>query len=303
MALPQHVTITEVDPRDGLQNEERIVDTDRKVAFIDALAAAGLRRIEAVSFVNPKWVPQMHDAAALMAALPRRPGVTYIALVPNETGACNALSAGVDELGTVLSATETHNRKNVNRSIDESLAGVEVVARLAAAANTPWDGYISCAFGCPYEGPVPLDAVLSIAERLRGLGTAGISLGDTVGSGNPRQVKETVRAFRRALPGTPLRLHFHDTRGTGLPNVLAALEEGVDRFDGSVGGLGGCPYAPGAAGNVATEDLVYMLEEMGISSGVNLEKLIAVARESEEMVGRALPGRVKQATLIARPSA
>lgn len=295
MPMPSRVTITEVGPRDGLQNESAYVEPARKVELIDRLAAAGLRRIEATSFVHPKAIPQLRDAAEVMAALPRRAGVTYTVLVPNEIGARNAIAAKADELATVVAASETMNQKNVNRTIAESLAGFEGVATLAAEAGVPWVGYVSTAFGCPYEGEVPPANVIEVAKRIRALGAQGIALGDTIGCGNPQQVKALVRIFRDALPDTPLRIHFHDTRGIGLANMLAALEEGIDHFDGSLGGLGGCPYAPGAAGNVATEDMVYMLEQMGIETGVDLRALIAVAQWAEALVGRPLPGRVKQA--------
>ncbi len=297
--LPSAVTITEVGPRDGLQNEGRFVDTGQKTELIERLAATGLKRIEAASFVSPKAIPQMRDAAELMQHLPRQAGVSYIALVPNEIGARNAIAAHVDELATVVSASETHNQRNVNRSIDESLAEIEHVAGLAAAAGIPWAGYISAAFGCPYEGSVPPQQVARLAKRLRELGACAIALGDTIGAGNPLQVSALIRVLRDALPNTPLRMHFHDTRGTALASVLAALEEGVDSFDGSVGGLGGCPYAPGAAGNVATEDVVYMLQEMGIETGVDLGSLIDAARWAEQLVGRLLPGRVKDAGIAA----
>jgi len=295
MQLPSAVTITEVGPRDGLQNEDRLLDTAQKVEFVERLAATGLKRIEAASFVSPKAIPQMRDASELMRLLPRRDGVTYIALVPNEVGARNAIAAQADELATVVSASETHNRRNVNRTVEESLAEMEKVAGLAAVAGIPWAGYISTAFGCPYEGAVPAGQVIRIAKRLRELGAYAIALGDTIGAGNPRQVSALVRALRDALPDAPLRMHFHDTRGTALANVLAALEAGVDGFDGSVGGLGGCPYAPGAAGNVATEDVVYMLHEMGIETGVDLGALVEAARWAERLVDRPLPGRVKDA--------
>ena len=293
--LPSAVAITEVGPRDGLQNEERLVETAQKVELVERLAATGLKRIEATSFVSPQAIPQMRDAAELMRLLPRRNGVTYIALVPNEVGARNAIAAQVDELATVVSASETHNQRNVNRTIGGSLAEIENVAGRAAAAGIPWAGYISTAFGCPYEGAVPAEQVIHIAKRLRELGAYVIALGDTIGAGNPRQVSALVRALRDALPDTPLRMHFHYTRGTALANVLATLEAGVDSFDGSVGGLGGCPYAPGAAGNVATEDVVYMLHEMGIETGVDLASLVEAARWAEQLVGRPLPGRVKAA--------
>jgi hydroxymethylglutaryl-CoA lyase len=299
MRLPSTVTITEVGPRDGLQNEALFVATEQKVELIERLVATGIRRIEAASFVSPKAIPQMRDAADLMATLPRRPGVTYVALVPNAVGARSAIAARADELATVVSASEAHNRQNVNRSIDESLVEIKIVAGLAAEAGLPWAGYISTAFGCPYQGAVPPEHVVRIAQQLHQLGAYAIALGDTIGAANPRQVHEHVRLLQQALPGTPLRMHVHDTRGTALANVLAALEAGVDSFDGSVGGLGGCPYAPGAAGNVATEDVVYMLREMGIDTGIDVATLVDTARWVEELVGRRLPGRVKDVGALA----
>ncbi len=296
--LPERVTITEVGPRDGLQNEDCYVETPQKIELIARLNKAGFSRIEAGSFVSPKAIPQMRDAADVFAAMPRREGVTYVALVPNVVGARNALAAHADELATVVSASETHNKRNINRSVEESLREVEGVAALASDAGIPWAGYISTAFGCPYEGDIAEEQVVKLCTRLRGLGAAAVALGDTIGAGNPRQVANLVRAVQDALPDTPLRLHAHDTRGTGLANVFAALQEGVDSFDASVGGMGGCPYAPGAAGNVATEDVVYMLEEMGIATGVDLPALVEVARWAEEIVGRQLPGRVKDAGIM-----
>ncbi|MCH8949318.1 MAG: hydroxymethylglutaryl-CoA lyase [Chloroflexi bacterium] len=293
--LPERVTITEVGPRDGLQNEDRYIETPQKVELIARLGEAGFSRIEAGSFVSPKAIPQMRDAADVFAAMPRREGVTYVALVPNAVGARKAIAARADELATVVSASETHNKRNINRSVEESLREIEAVAALASEAGIPWAGYVSTAFGCPYEGDVPEERVVQLCRRLRDLGAAAVALGDTIGAGNPRQVSNLVRAVQDELQGTPLRLHAHDTRGTGLANVFAALQEGVDSFDASVGGMGGCPYAPGAAGNVATEDVVYMLEEMGIATGVDLPALVEVARWAEEIVGRPLPGRVKDA--------
>lgn len=295
MRLPSAVTITEVGPRDGLQNEDRLLDTAQKIELIQRLVASGLNRIEVTSFVSPKAIPQMRDSGELMERLPRQQGVCYIALVPNAIGARNAIAARADELATVVSASEAHNQRNVNRSIDASLTEIERVAGLAAAAGIPWAGYISTAFGCPYEGAVPALQVVRVAKRLRELAACAVALGDTIGAANPLQVSALIRSLRDTLPDTPLRMHFHDTRGTGLANVLAALEAGVDSFDGSVGGLGGCPYAPGAAGNVATEDVVYMLHEMGIRTGVNLGSLVGAARWAEQLVGRPLPGRVKAA--------
>ena len=301
MKIPQRVTITEVSPRDGLQNEDRHLDVAQKVELIERLAACGLRRIEAGSFVSAKAIPQMRDTAEVFAAVPRREGVTYVALVPNETGARNAIAAGADELATVVSASETHNKRNVNRTVEESLRAIEAISALASDAGRPWAGYISTAFGCPYEGAVAAEQVVRIARRLCELGAYAIALGDTIGAGNPPQVAALFRALSDALPGTPLRLHAHDTRGAALANVLAALIEGVDSFDASAGGMGGCPYAPGAAGNVATEDLVYMLHESGVDTGVDLSALVEVARWAEGLVGRELPGRVKGAGALAQP--
>jgi hydroxymethylglutaryl-CoA lyase len=300
MKLPEQVVITEVGPRDGLQNEARTIPLEQKVALIERLAETGLRRIEAVSFVHPRAIPQMADAAQVMAALRRRPGVTYIALVPNEVGARNAIAARADELAAVVSASESHNRANLNRSIAETLSEIAKVASLAREAGVPWAGYVSTAFGCPYEGAVDPGRVLSLARELRDLGAYAVALGDTIGVANPRQVYELVSRLRQELPGIPLRLHFHDTRGAALANVLAALQAGADQFDGSVGGLGGCPYAPGASGNVATEDLVAMLAAMGIETGVDLSSLVAVSWFAEEVVGRPLEGRVRRA--LGRPA-
>ena len=295
MKFPERVTITEVGPRDGLQNERGTIAVDRKIALVDALSSTGLSRIEAASFVHPKAIPQMTNAAEVMAGIERRAGVTYIGLVPNEVGARNAIEARVDEIAVVVSASESHNRANVNRSIAESLAEIRAVASLCREADIPWSGYVSTAFGCPYEGAVDPARVLELAATLRDAGAEAIALGDTIGIANPRQVHEMVSASFRELPGTPLRLHFHDTRGMALANVVSAMEAGATQFDGSVGGLGGCPYAPGASGNVATEDLVAMLEAMGIETGIRLGALLEAAWLAEEMVGRALDGRVKRA--------
>jgi len=295
MQLPERVTITEVGPRDGLQNEDAHLGIERKVELINRLGSTGVTRIEAASFVSPKAIPQMADASEVMQTIRRRPRVTYIALVPNEVGARNAINAGADELATVVSASETHNRRNVNRTVEDSLAGIAVIAELAKNAGISWSGYISTAFGCPYEGDVPQHRVMELAERLHLLGASQIALGDTIGCANPRQVDDLIGAFRARLLAVPLRMHFHDTRGVGLANVLTALQAGVDSFDSSIGGLGGCPYAPGAAGNVATEDLVYMLDRMRIESGVDLAQAIDVARWTENLIGRSLPGRVKAA--------
>jgi hydroxymethylglutaryl-CoA lyase len=292
--LPDRVTITEVGPRDGLQNESRTMPVEQKIALVDALSATGLTRIEAASFVHPKAIPQMGNAAEVMAAIERRSGVTYIGLVPNKVGARNAIDARVDEIAVVVSASESHNRANVNRSIAGSLEGIQAVASLCEQAAVPWSGYVSTAFGCPYEGAVDPRRVTAIASTLVEFGAQQIALGDTIGVANPRQVFEIVTAFFQEVPHTPLRLHFHDTRGMALANVISAMEAGATQFDGSVGGLGGCPYAPGASGNVATEDLVAMLHAMGIETGIRLDALLEAAWLAEEIVGRPLDGRVKR---------
>ena len=301
MRWPQRVAITEVGPRDGLQNEARTIPLDQKIALVDRLSATGLSRIEAASFVHPKAIPQMANAAEVMAGIQRRPGVTYIGLVPNEVGARNAIAAGVDEVAVVVSASESHNRANVNRSISESLEAVRNIAMLASQAGLPWAGYVSTAFGCPYEGEVDPQRVTGIARELRDAGAYAIALGDTIGVGNPRQVLELVSRLRDEVPGPVLRLHFHDTRGMALANVLASMEAGATQFDGSIGGLGGCPYAPGASGNVATEDMVAMLHAMGIETGIDLDALLDAAWLAEEIVGRPLEGRMKRA--VPRPGA
>jgi len=300
MKFPDRVTITEVGPRDGLQNESRAIPLQRKIELVDALSATGLTRIEAASFVHPKAIPQMANAAEVMGGIDRRAGVTYIGLVPNEVGARNAIEARVDEVAVVVSASDSHNRANVNRSVDESLQAIRGVALLCREAGIPWSGYVSTAFGCPYEGTVESTRVLDIADVLRDTGAEAVALGDTIGIANPRQVLEMVTAFFVRLPAMPLRLHFHDTRGMALANVSAAMEAGATQFDGSVGGLGGCPYAPGASGNVATEDLVAMLQAMEIETGVDLEALIDAAWLAEEIVGRPLDGRLKRA--LPRPT-
>ena len=301
MKFPDRVAITEVGPRDGLQNESRTIPLEQKIALVDALSETGLTRIEAASFVSPKAIPQMANAAEVMAGIRHRAGVTYIGLVPNEVGARNAIAVRVDEIAVVVSASESHNRANVNRTIADSLDAIRGVATLCREAGLLWTGYISTAFGCPYEGSVDVARVIDIAERLRDTGAEAIALGDTIGMANPRQVSAFVGQFFNRLPETPLRLHFHDTRGMALANVIAAMEAGASQFDGSVGGLGGCPYAPGASGNVATEDLVAMLHAMDIDTGVELNTLLEAAWLAEKVVGRPLDGRIKRA--VPRPGA
>jgi hydroxymethylglutaryl-CoA lyase len=290
---PGRVTITEVGPRDGLQNEARIIDLSDKVRLIDRLSRTGLSRIEAASFVSPRAIPQMANASDVMRAIERAPGVTYVGLVPNERGAENAIEARVDEIAIVVSASESHNRANINRSVSETLESVKNIAALCTSEGVPWTGYISTAFGCPYEGDVPAEAVLRIARKLKEAGAEAIALGDTIGVGNPRQVFDLVTRFAKELGAAP-RLHFHDTRGMALANVVVAMQAGATEFDGSIGGLGGCPYAPGASGNVATEDMVSMLHKMGIDTGIDEGGLMDAAWLAEDIIGRPLEGRVKR---------
>jgi hydroxymethylglutaryl-CoA lyase len=291
-AMPTAVEICEVGPRDGLQNEAPI-PVEHRIRLIDALSATGLRRIEAASFVSPRAIPPMAGAAEVMAGITRAPGVVYRALVPNEKGAELAIAADADELEVVVSASETHNAKNVNRSVDESIAGAEVLVGLAHGAGKPVDAIVSTAFGCPYEGDVSPAAVASVARRLLDGGADGVSFGDTTGMATPRRVDALLDELATVgIDAGAIGLHFHNTRGTGLANVMAGLARGVRRFDASIGGLGGCPYAPGATGNVVTEDLVHMLEDMEIETGVDLDALIGCAHLAQDLVGRELPGQV-----------
>ena len=299
MKLPERVVITEVGPRDGLQNESRILPLDQKIELINRLSHTGLKRIEAASFVSPAAIPQMADASEVMAGIERAPGVTYIGLVPNERGARDAIDAGVDEISVVVSASESHNRSNVNRSVDESLKAVTGIAALCRDAGLPWTGYVSTSFGCPYEGDVEPAAVLRVARHYAGCGAYAVALGDTIGVANPRQVFELVSRLAAELPRAQVRLHFHDTYGRALANTVAAMQAGAAQFDGSVGGLGGCPYAPGASGNVATEDMVSMLQAMGVETGVDLSALLGVTGYVREMIGRPLDGRVQRASTAA----
>jgi hydroxymethylglutaryl-CoA lyase len=292
--LPTAISLREVGPRDGLQNEAP-VPTEAKVALINALSGTGVGRIEAVSFVHPKAIPQMADADEVWQQIKRSDDVRYSALVPNLRGAQRALTAGFHEIEAVVSASDTHNRKNVNRSTAESLDDIAELIAQAHAAGATCQVIVSTAWGCPYEGDVPVQRVVDVAGRAVKDGADGISFGDTTGMATPSLVTRLVGEFRTAYPETPLNLHFHNTRGTGLANVLAALELGVSDFDASVGGLGGCPYAPGASGNIASEELVHMVEDMGVATGVDLEALIDAAREAERLVGRTLPSQVLRA--------
>src|SRR6476469_3221695 len=292
--LPERLSLREVGPRDGLQNEDP-VPTAGKVALVDALSRTGVGRIEAVSFVHPKAIPSMADAAEVWAAVERNPDVRYSALVPNLRGAERALDAGFREIEVVVSASDTHNRKNVNRSTEESLDDISTLLASAHDAGATCQVIVSTAFGCPYEGDVPVSRVLDVAGRALADGADGISYGDTTGMATPSRVTELVGETRMRFPDADLNLHFHNTRGTGLANVLAALQLGVTDFDASVGGLGGCPYAPGATGNVASEELVHMVEDMGVATGIDLDAMIAAAAEAEGIVGRELPSQVLRA--------
>jgi len=292
--LPARISLREVGPRDGLQNEDP-VDTSAKVALIDALSATGISRIEAVSFVHPRAIPQMADADEVWQRVSRSAQVGYSALVPNLRGAQRALDAGFTELEAVVSASDTHNRKNVNRSTGQSLDEIAQIIDLSHRRGATCQVIVSTAWGCPYEGDVPVKRVAAVAARAVADGADSASFGDTTGMATPGRVQALVGTFRSQHPEMPLNLHFHNTRGAGLANVLAALDMGVADFDASVGGLGGCPYAPGATGNIATEELVHMVEDMGVATGVDLERLIGVAAQAERMVGHKLPSQVLRA--------
>ena len=293
--LPARADVREVGPRDGLQNEPP-VPVEARVRLVDALSQTGLRRIEAASFVAPKAIPAMAGAEDVMAQITRAPGVVYSALVPNVRGAERALAAKADEIQLVVSASETHNQKNVRRSVAESLVAAHELAELSHDAGVPVEAIVSTAFGCPYEGDIAPERVAQVAGHLVDAGADRLSFGDTTGMATPRRVDDLLDALARAgIAPESVGLHFHDTRGTALANVLAALERGVTRFDASVGGLGGCPYAPGASGNAVTEDLVHMLEDLGVDTGVDLDSLIGCARLAQEIVGRELPSAMLHA--------
>jgi hydroxymethylglutaryl-CoA lyase len=295
--LPKSVRIREVGPRDGFQNEPETISTADKVRLIDLLSSSGLKRIEVTSFVRADVIPQLSDAEEVLAGVQRRDGVAFSVLIPNERGLERALTMRerFDEASVFLSASETHNRKNVNRSIEESLAGLERTLAGAGAAGLRREGVISVSFGCPYEGEVPPERVFEIAERLAAAGCEEVGFGDTTGMANPRQVGEFFAAAHERLGGVELTAHFHNTRGQGLANVLAALEEGVESFESSFGELGGCPVPPGSTGNVSTEDVVSMLHEMGVETGIDLPALIEASRAAQEVLGRPLGAHVLRA--------
>ena len=290
--IAKNIQIVEVGPRDGLQNEKIWVETETKIALIEKLADAGLTKIEAASFVSPKWVPQMKDAFEVLSGIERRPGVTYPVLTPNLKGFERALEAGVTEVAVFGTASEAFSQKNINCSISESVERFRPVLEAAQKNNVRVRGYISCVLGCPYQGEVPLENVVNLAENMLEMGCYEISLGDTIGIGTPLKAKKMVETVAEKVPVSNLALHFHDTRGQALANIYACLELGVSVIDASVSGLGGCPYAQGASGNVATEDVVYMLHGIGIKTGVDIEKLIKTGRFISDVFGRPPQSRV-----------
>lgn len=295
MKLPGSVRIREVGPRDGIQSEKAQVSTEDKIRFVDALSACGLKLIEAVSFVSPKAVPQMADARAVWEGIERNPGIFYSALVPNKKGAETAVECGVDGIQVFVAATDSYNLENVGKTVADSMADVSDVAGVGRAAGIPVEATISTAFGDPYEGDVEPGRVVDVARAVMDNGIGAISFGDTTGMATPARVWTLVEALRNALPELTINMHFHDTRGAGLANVLAALEVGIDYFDASAGGMGGSPFAAGATGNVVTEDLVHMLEDMGISTGVDLDRLLDAVRVAQGFIPGELPSKVLQA--------
>ncbi|WP_282235289.1 hydroxymethylglutaryl-CoA lyase [Salinicola endophyticus] len=291
----ERVTLNEVAPRDGLQIEPRFVPTAEKIRWIDALSRTGVAKIEATSFTSPKAIPTLRDAEAVMQGIERVPGVDYVVLVPNEKGAERALAVGADEINLVLSASDSHGRANLRMSAEQSLSRFAGILEITRGSGVHVNASISTAFGCPFEGAVPQRRVMEIIERLLALGVQGISLCDTTGMANPQQVATLCGEVLARWPWLPLTLHVHDTRGMGLVNAFSAWQQGVTRFDAALGGLGGCPFAPGASGNVCTEDLAHMFAQMGVETGVDLARLLAVAEELPALVGHAVPGQVVKA--------
>ena len=295
MKLPAEATIYEVGPRDGLQNEARQVPTAEKIRFIDSLVASGIRDIEITSFVSPKWIPQLADSVEVARGVRRPPGVRMSALVPNRRGLETALAAGMKEVAVFMSASETHNKKNVNKTIAETLAAFDEVVPHARAAGVPVRAYLSTVFGCPYEGDVDPEVVVALTGQLRDLGVYQVSISDTIGVANPKQVEDVLGRVLAKHPASSLAVHFHDTQGTALANCVVALTLGITTIDSAAGGLGGCPYAPGAAGNLATEDVVAMLHGMGVKTGIDLDKLTEASRTAATFVGHELPSKYLKA--------
>jgi hydroxymethylglutaryl-CoA lyase len=298
--LPGRIRIVEVGPRDGLQNERASVSTSDKIEFVNRLSASGLPVIEVSAFVSPKWVPQMADASEVFAGINRQPDTKYTALVPNQAGLDRAIAAGVEEVAVFAASSETFSRRNINQSIDASLANYALVCAQARAAGLRVRGYLSTAFGCPFEGAIAPDHVASVAARLIDLGVYEVAVSDTIGIAHPGQIPRVLDAVLARVPAERLALHFHDTRGTALANVLTALPFGIRTFDASAGGLGGCPYAPGAAGNLATDDLIYMLDGLGVETGVSLAALSEASAFIGSRIDHPLPSKYAQAWQSAR---
>ena len=291
----KEVVLTEVGTRDGFQSEKKIVSTEDKIMLINELVKAGFKRIEFSSFVSPKAIPQLADADKVIQGVNRNNDVTFTALVPNLRGAIRALECQIDEIVVFLSASESHNKKNLNRSINESLTGFEEVVKLANDNNIPVHGDISTAFGCPFEGNVEYKKLVEISKQYKALGFKGVTLGDTTGMATPPIVKAAIREIQDNIPDFDITLHFHNTRGIGLANVMTGLNLGITDYESCFGGMGGCPFAPNATGNICSEDLIYLLHEMGIETGINLDQLINVAKRVETLVGHRLPGQVMRA--------
>jgi len=303
MRVPARVTIVEVGPRDGLQNERAAISTADKIAFVDSLSSAGHQLIEVSAFVSPKWVPQMADAAQVFAGIARRPGARYSALVPNRQGLERAIAAGVTEVAIFAAASETFSKRNINQTIDESLVTYAAVCVDATAAGLRVRGYLSTCFVCPFEGPIDPARVAEVATRLIDIGVYEVAISDTIGAATPGDVLRVLETTSASLPLHQTALHFHDTRGTALANVLAGLDGGVTTFDSSAGGLGGCPFAPGAAGNLATEDLLFMLNGLGIETGVSIDAVAAASRQIGTQLDHKLPSRYLSAPVLNPKSA
>ncbi|HEY1086695.1 MAG TPA: hydroxymethylglutaryl-CoA lyase [Archangium sp.] len=295
--IPKKVDVYEVGPRDGLQNELRTLATADKARLIEALVASGMKRIEVSSFVSPRWIPQLADAEKLIGLLPKRDDLIFTALVPNLKGLERAKAAGLQEAAVFLSVTEAHSQKNINKSVAEAIATAREVAAGAKAAGMRVRCYLSTVWGCPYEGITPVSRVVEVVKQLSDIGFYQLSLGDTIGVGTPSQTAEIVSEVSKVIGLPQIALHLHDTRGTALANALVGLTMGVTTFDSSIGGLGGCPYAPGAAGNLATEDLVFMLHGMGVQTGIDLNRLVEAGELAQELIGRKLSGKYLQAAL------
>ena len=292
MQLPKQVQIKEVGPRDGLQNEKTFIPTEDKIQLVNRLSESGLNYIEVTSFVHPKWIPQLADAVEVLKEIKRNNTITYAALVPNSKGLERALEAGVDEVSIFMSASEGHNKSNINKSIDETFPVLKEVVDGALAAGKTVRGYISTVIACPYDGYTKPEQVVYVAEKLFDMGISELSLGDTIGVGVPTQVDALLHEMLRHFKAEKLAMHFHDTRGTALANVMTSLTHGITKFDSAIGGLGGCPYAQGASGNVATEDLLYLLHEMGIETGVSLAKIQQTALYIEGIIGKTLSSKL-----------